>query len=41
MIKIWRYKIGEINGKGKKYLKDIYCLIFEGNYLNEKRSGKL
>ena len=35
-----KYKIGEINGKGKEY--NIYNdeLIFEGEYLNGKRNGK-
>ncbi len=33
------YKIGGKNGKGKEYNINTNILIFEGEYLNEKRSG--
>ena len=36
----FRYKIGEKNGKGREYIKDINLLIFEGEYSNGKRNGK-
>ena len=35
------YKIGERNGKGKEYLKHNDELVFEGEYLNGKRNGKV
>ena len=36
----FKYKIGEKNGKGKEYLIESNCLIFEGEYLNGKRNGE-
>ena len=35
-----KYKIEEINGTGKEYLRDTQIIIFEGNYLNGKRNGQ-
>ena len=35
-----KYKIEEINGTGKEYLKNTQIIIFEGNYLNGKRNGQ-
>ena len=32
-----KYKIGEKNGKGKEYLLKTNKLIFEGEYLREKK----
>ena len=35
-----RYKVGEINGKGKEYDRSSNKMLFEGEYLNGKRNGK-
>ena len=35
-----KYRIVEINGKGKEYIINTNILIFEGEYLNRKRNGK-
>ncbi len=35
----YKYKIGELNGKGKEYLKYNHKIIFEGEYLKGKRNG--
>ena len=40
MQKYESYKIWEINGLGKEYLKDIDCLVFEGKYWNGKKNEK-
>ena len=34
------YKIEEKNGKGREYIIDTDTLIFEGEYLNQKRNEK-
>ena len=38
--RVWAYKTGERNGKGKEF--DIFTnkIVFEGEYLNGKKSGK-
>jgi len=35
-----KYRISEKNGKGKEYLIDTSILIFEGEYLNEKKTER-
>ena len=35
-----KYKTGEKNGKGREYLINTDILIFEGEYLNGKKTGK-
>ena len=36
----YKYKVGELNGKGKEYFKYNHKIIFEGEYLKGKRNGK-
>jgi len=35
-----KFKIGEINGKGREYIINTDILLFEGEYLNGKRNGE-
>ena len=35
-----KYKIVEINGKGKEYIINTNLLIFEGEYINGEKNGK-